>query len=78
MIMIKFIFVSGSLLAVGGQGGATIHYYHPESRSWVKAGDLPSGERMQCACTVLPSGDVFLAGGANAEDCVEILTLLEA
>jgi hypothetical protein len=68
--------ISGSLLAVGGQGGASIYYYHPESRSWVNAGDLPSGERLQCACTVLPNGELFMAGGANTEDCVEILTLV--
>ena len=66
--------LNGALLAVGGQGGTGIHLYHPDSRSWVKAGDM-SMERMQCACTALPNGEVLIAGGANTEQLVEILTI---
>ena len=67
--------ISGTLLAVGGHGGTAIHLYHPESRSWLKAGDLPT-ERVQCACTMLPNGEVLLAGGANTEEMMEIFTIL--
>ena len=67
--------LSGALLAVGGHGGTAIHLYHPESRSWIKAGDLPT-ERVQCACSILPNGEVLIAGGANTEEMVEIFTIL--
>ena len=66
--------VPGSLMAVGGSGGDAIYLYHHDSRSWVKVGDLP-GEKLQCACAVLPSEDIFLAGGAHTETTVELLTL---
>ena len=55
---------NGSLLAVGGdwRGSTAIYYYQPSSRSWVKAGELPT-KRYECTCTVLPSGDLYVAGG---------------
>ena len=53
---------NGALLLVGGWKSSAIHLYQPSSRSWVKVGDLPS-ERWQCACAVLPSGEIFVAGG---------------
>ena len=58
--------INGALLAVGGEdvGSSAIHVFQPSSGRWVKAGDLPSG-RVRCACTVLPSGRVFVAGGAT-------------
>ena len=65
---------NGALLALGGQGGMTVHLYHPESKSWVKAGDLPT-ERVHCACAVLPNGELLLAGGTDTEEMVEILTI---
>ena len=37
---------NGALLAVGGGGyfvGSAIYHYQPSSRSWVKAGELPTG-----------------------------------
>ena len=55
---------NGALLAFGGGGypGSTdIYHYQPSSRSWVKAGELPAG-RHECTCTVLPSGDLYVAG----------------
>ena len=55
-----------ALLAVGGGLGSTaIYHYQPSSRSWIKAGELPT-QRSQCTCTVLPSGDLYVAGGAGA------------
>ena len=65
------------LLAIGGQGATNFHLYHPESRSWVKTGDLPT-ERVQCASTVLPNGEVLLAGGEHTEELVEIMSFLNA
>ena len=54
--------VNGALLTVGGWGSTTIYHYQPSSRSWIKAGELPAG-RSHCCCTVLPSGEVLVAGG---------------
>ena len=55
---------SRALLAVGGDypESTAIYHYQPSSRSWVKAGELPTG-RSECTCTVLPSGDLYVAGG---------------
>ena len=55
---------NGVLLAVGGSvmRSTAIYHYQPSSRSWVKAGELPSG-RKHCTCTILPSGDLYVAGG---------------
>ena len=58
---------NGALLAVGGGYGSTaIYRYQSSSRSWIKAGELPT-ERDCCACTVLPSGDLYMAGGYDTE-----------
>ena len=59
--------VGGSLLAVGGRDdrnnpSSSIHLYQPDTRRWVKVGDLPTA-RYNCTCSVLPSGDVIVAGG---------------
>jgi hypothetical protein len=54
--------LNGALLIVGGKESSAIHHYQPSSRSWVKVGDL-STQRWQCACTVLPSGEIFVVGG---------------
>ena len=55
---------NGALLAIGGDftGSTAIYHYHPSSRSWVKAGELPT-KRSSCTCTVLPSGHLYVAGG---------------
>ena len=57
---------NGALLAVGGDYSRSraIYHYQPSSRSWVKAGELPTG-RSECTCTVLPSGDLYVAGGSG-------------
>ena len=70
---------NGALLAVGGSRGSfseskAIYHYQPSSRSWIKAGELPSG-RLQCTCTVLPSGDLYVAGGAYTATRVDIASL---
>ena len=56
----------GSLLAVGGRPipSSAIHLYQPESGQWVKVGDLPTA-RDSCSCTLLPSGEILVAGGYN-------------
>ena len=68
---------NGALLAVGGgfsAGSAAIYHYQPSSRSWVKAGELPTG-RSNCTCTVLPSGDLYVAGGTGTEKRVDIASV---
>ena len=70
--------LNGALLAVGGGdfffNSAAIYHYQPSSRSWVKAGELPT-KRSSCTCTVLPSGDLYVAGGAGAKRQVEIASV---
>ena len=59
--------IGRSLLAVGGWGdranlSSSIHLYQPDTRRWVKVEDLPTA-RYRCTCSVLPSGEVIVAGG---------------
>ena len=58
--------VRGSLLAVGGnrigQRSSAIHVYNQEKNTWHKVGDLPT-ERQDCACCLLPSREILVAGG---------------
>ena len=60
--------VHGSLLAVGGSHGgqrsSAIHVYNQEKNAWNKVGDLPT-ERQDCACCLLPSGEILVAGGED-------------
>ena len=69
---------NGVLLALGGghygAGSTAIYHYHPSSRSWIKAGELPT-ERYKCTCTVLPNEDLYVAGGDNAEQLVDIASV---
>ena len=71
---------NGALLAVGGgsPGSKPIYHYQPtcSSRSWVKAGELPT-RRFRCTCTVLPSGDLYVAGGnvIDTEQRVDIASV---
>ena len=62
------IAVRGSLLAVGGSHGrqrsSAIHVYDQEKNVWNKMGDLPT-ERQDCACCLLPSGEILVAGGQD-------------
>ena len=55
--------LQGYLLLVGGRGGVQkLHRYDPETRQWRECGKLPVGLDAPC-CTVLPSGDLMVAGG---------------
>ena len=69
---------NGALLAVGGGYAAgrskAIYHYQPSSKSWIKAGELPTG-RAQCTCTVLPSGDLYVACGAGTSTRVDIASV---
>ncbi len=67
---------NGGLLAVGGRmmSSSDIYHYRSNSRRWVKAGEVPSG-RYGCTCTVLPSGDLFVAGGFGAGRQVNIASV---
>ena len=60
------IAVHGFLLAVGGSNGeqrsSAIHVYNQNNNTWDKVGDLPT-ERSSCACCLLPSGEILVAGG---------------
>ncbi len=61
--------IGRSLLAVGewddrGYPSSSIYLYQPDTRRWVKVGDLPTA-RCDCTCSVLPSGEVIVAGGSN-------------
>ena len=72
------LIIRGSLLSVGGWYSSTIHLYQPSRRSWIKVGDLPT-QREQCACIVLPSGEIFVAGGNSGIDytsSVDIATIV--
>ena len=56
--------LNGTLLAVGGElftARNTIYAYHPESKKWVKAGEMPT-EQAHCSCIVLPSGEIMVVG----------------
>ena len=70
---------NGALLAVGGDypGSTAIYHYQPSSRSWVKTGELPT-KRCQCTCTILPSEDLYVAGGysVGTEQRVDIASVL--
>ena len=69
---------NGALLAIGGGdllcNSANIYHYQPSSRSWIKAGELPT-ERFACTCTVLSSGDLYVAGGTGAKERVDIASV---
>ena len=72
------LIIRGSLLTVGGEDSSAIHLYQPSRGSWVKVGDLPT-QRWQCACIVLPSGEIFVAGGNDVYDyfcSVDIATIV--
>ncbi len=59
--------IGRSLLAVGRQVdrfhlSSSILLYQPDTRRWVEVGDLPTAQ-LSCTCSVLPSGEVIVAGG---------------
>ena len=55
--------LQGHLLLVGGRGCVQeIHRYDQETGQWRVCGQSPVGMHAPC-CTVLPSGDLMVAGG---------------
>ena len=59
--------LQGHLLLVGGQGGVQkLHRYDPETRQWRECGELPVELFAPC-CTVLPSGELMVAGGGTQQ-----------
>ena len=76
--------LNGALLAIGGLENGTraskaIYLYQPSSKKWVKAGELPT-VRATCACIVLTSQEILVAGGfgsipGGVTDRVEVATL---
>ena len=62
------IAVHGSLLTVGGSHGrqrsSAIHVYDQEKNKWNKMDNLPT-EREDCACCLLSSGEILVAGGVD-------------
>ena len=72
--------VGGSLLAVGGWDGffkpsSSIHLYQPDTKRWVKVGDLPIA-RYGCTCSVLTNGEVIVAGGYNGSSWLSTVDFL--
>ena len=69
--------VGGSLLAVGGRfsPSSSIHLYQPDTRRWVKVGDLPTA-RYNCTWSVLPSGEIIVAGGYNERSSIGTVDFL--
>ena len=69
------IAVHGSLLVVGeshgGQRSSAIHVYDQEKNVWNKVGDLPA-ERHDCACCLLPSGEILVAGGDSSHARMDV------
>ena len=66
--------IGRSLLAVSGRddrvnSSSSIHLYQPDTRRWVKVGYLPTA-RYNCTCSVLPSGEVIVAGGETNVDYI--------
>ena len=63
------ITLHGALLAVGGCHGndrsTAIHVYQPATNNWKQVGELPTA-RSECACTLLPSGELLVAGGYDS------------
>ena len=61
--------VGNMLLTAGGDHGALtvkssadIYLFNPHTNQWLKIDELPES-RLTCACTVLPSGKLLVAGG---------------
>ena len=53
---------------------ADIHLFNPHINQWLKIGELPES-RMLCACCVLPSGKLLVAGGEHLSTMSGIGTL---
>ena len=64
------ITVHGYLLIVGrlhcGTYTSDVYVYLQNKNIWTKTGDVPT-ERYNCACCLLPSGEILVAGGDSKE-----------
>ena len=75
--------IGNMLLAAGGECGsrllgflgsrsykssADIHLFNPHLNQWLKISELPE-PRFSCACTLLPSGKLLVAGGYGDRKC---------
>lgn len=60
------LILNGGLLAIGGNSSSAIYHYQPNSRIWVEVNHLPT-KRSRCTCVILPTGEIFVAGGRNEE-----------
>ena len=71
--------VNGALLAVGGEseGSTTMCLYCPSSNSWTKIEEMLVQERVQCACTLLPCGKVFIIGGDTQQVHIGTVTIVD-
>ena len=72
--------IGSSLLAVGGldnkhYSSSSIHLYQPNTRSWVRVGELPTTQ-FNCTCSVLPSEEIIVAGGNAAIGNLSIVHFL--
>jgi hypothetical protein len=69
--------IGNMLLAAGGDRGSIftykaspdIHLFNPHTNKWLKIGELPE-PRSSCACTLLPSGKLLVAGGQGDRKCL--------
>ena len=76
-----------SIFSVGGRDdrrvvSTSIHLYQSGTRRWGKVGDLPTA-RYYCTCSVLPNGQVLIAGGWDNSyslylSHVDLLTVTES
>lgn len=66
---------NGALFSVGGSNTSAIHLYQPSKKNWIRVSNLPT-KRWQCACTILPSGEIFVTGGEGVNKCMNIATIL--
>ena len=58
--------IGGYLLSVGGVD-TSIHLYQPDTRNWVKVGDLPT-PRDNCTCAMITDKEIIVAGGGTKMD----------
>ena len=66
---------NGALFSVGGSNTSAIYLYQPSKKNWIRVSNLPT-KRWQCACTILPSGEIFVTGGEGVNKCMNIATIL--
>ena len=76
--------IGNMLLTAGGtrssftyKPSADINLFNPHTNEWVKIGELPES-RLSCACTVLPSGKLLVAGGQGKDVLNTVYTAIIA